>query len=227
MLTVKSNGDATPTIMEKANIEDVKKALQEMKESEQTSEEFSEEEEEKTPEPEETEESSTSGGKDSYEPTIPKYRLDEVIAQREEERKKREELERKLREKEVELEDIKQLSGEDVVEALEVKKEIKALKSHIANLQQKAELNEFLFSNPSAKKYADILTKFKAAEPHKSFQQIYKEVFEPLEATQKKKAKAETGRGSMTESFEGGMTPEKFRKLSLEQKREYLKKLGL
>ncbi len=207
--------------MEKTNIEDVKKALQESEGNEEieTSEEI------ESPEnSEETEE--TSASEEAKEPHIPKYRLDEVISQREELKREREKLSQQLTEKENELNEIKEMSGEEVAEALEVRNEVKALKNSLAYLQDKIELESFLASNPKAKSLSSSLLKLKSAYPSRSYASLYKEIFEPFE--KKEKINVETGRGSATQVFETGeMSPEKFRGLSLAEQEKYLKKLGL
>lgn len=166
--------------------------------------------------------------------TVPKYRLDEVISQRKD-------LEAKLSEAETKLSAMNELeqmgysvsdikdyisSMGDSSELAEVhkKNEVNSLKNEFRELKLKTDLRDYIESNPKAKTFSNSLVALKKVFPHKSFEQLYVENFSSV-TTPKEKVKVETGRGSIEENFDKGMTEEKFASLSTEDQAKYLRKI--
>lgn len=165
------------------------------------------------------------------EPTIPKYRFDEVNQAR----KEAEQRARKIEELEAlgySVEEIKEFVKEQIkgnpeaLDGVKLKKTLASTQQQVAQLAETVELNDFVRTNPEAGQFQSQLARLKKAFPEKSFHELYQETFEPIKARMKPKVSAETGRGSSTTMKTAGISVDDFKRLSPDKQSEYLKKLG-
>jgi len=114
------------------------------------------------------------------------------------------------------------------LDSTRLSREVNELKSTINSLTTQTELKSYLADNPEAKDYSETLTTLKKAFPDKGYAELDEEFLGKVKSRNKIKVSVETGRGSISsEPSEVGMTPTKFKNLSVEKQKEYLMRQGL
>lgn len=166
---------------------------------------------------------------------VPQSRVDQIVAEREQAKAEKAQLEAQLAEvRELEqmgysVKDIrnyvKTAGSSSELDATRSKREAQELRQSVVELKQSAQLSEYLASNPSAKNFKKALGGLMRSNPNKSPEQLFRENFSDI-PIQKQKVKVETGRGSVEESVSSDVPAEKFGKMTLAEQKAHLDKHG-
>ena len=126
----------------------------------------------------------------------------------------------------------------EAMDMAQTRQAVAQLQKDIALEREARKLDDFVREHPEAQSHREALQRFGRVYPEAGYESLWSENFAPLIAKgeetsaeqirKARKSSPETGKGSASGApSEGGMTPEQFSKLSIEEKKAHLKKIGL